>query len=284
MLEKTEYHEEIILSSKILNAKTYGDRSQWSAKEESNSIKSIYNNFEKLIVRIKKSLTSEQLLFVSIELVKSIDVFFAQDERTVELSIVMRLFNDDKKSEFFSIKNFIMKELDTSISSVEIINNRTDVDPAEILIITENDKEFLELTNKTIVLPKLAADLTNILRRIDTPDRKVSIVLDKKEIKFKTNKAKKLATLESDENVIEKHNSLIYYVDDSRLEVSILLNKKRIDAGFDIELRDSLISSQLNRNLVKFTIKIIRSTDRGIHCNEKYLVINVEETGQINIF
>lgn len=284
MLEKTEYYEEIILSSKILNAKTYGDRSQWSAKEESNSIKSIYNNFEKLIARIKKSLTSEQRLFVSVELVKSLGGFFAQSERTVELSIVMRLFDNDMKAEFCSIKNFIIKELDASISSVEIINNRTDVDPAEILIITENDKEFLELTNKTIVLPKLAADLTNILRRIDTPDRKVSIVLDKKEIKFKTNKAKKLATLESDENVIEKHNSLIYYVDDSRLEVSILLNKKRIDAGFDIELRDSLISSQLNRNLVKFTIKIIRSTDRGIHCNEKYLVINVEETGQINIF
>lgn len=284
MLEKSEFHEEVILSSKILNAKTYGDRSQWSAQEENSSIKSIYNNFEKLIKKIKKSFTSEQLLFISVDLVKSINGLYSQGERTVELSIIMRLFDNNMKAEFLSIKNFIMSELNVSISAVAAINNRTDIDPAEILIVAENDKEILELTNKTVVLPKLAADLTDILRKIDTPERKVSIFIDKKELEFITNKSKKIPTLESNENVTENHCSLIYCVDDSRLEVSINLNKKRINASFNIEFRDKLISSQLNRNLVEFTMRIIRSTDRGVICNEKYVITNIADIGQINIF
>ena len=281
---RTACYEEVILSSNILTAKVYDDKAQWLAKEEAELVKSIYKNFESLVKKIKSHLTSKQKDFIDVELIKSIDNISIEDGRAVRLSITMKLFDNNMKSEFLSIKESIINNMETAVVTVENINKSIGFDPSEILITNKAEENYSKPDGKVICLPNLAADLTNIFRKIDTPAKKMALTVNKKFIEFETNKSKKVALLENSNNSIEVHTSNIFYVDDTKLKVNILVDKKYVNVSFDMTFREKLILSQLDRSVVKFTIEIIRLNDRGNLKETRYIIINIEEADQLKIF
>lgn len=281
---RTACYEEVILSSNILTAKVYDDKAQWLAKEEAELVKSIYKNFESLVKKIKSHLTSKQKDFIDVELIKSIDNISIEDGRAVRLSITMKLFDNNMKPEFLSIKESIINNMETAVVTVENINKSIGFDPSEILITNKAEENYSNLDGKVICLPNLAADLTNIFRKIDTPAKKMALTVNKKFIEFETNKSKKVALLENSNNSIEVHTSNIFYVDDTKLKVNILVDKKYVNVSFDMTFREKLILSQLDRSVVKFTIEIIRLNDRGNLKETRYIIINIEEADQLKIF
>lgn len=90
--------------------------------------------------------------------------------------------------------------------------------------------------------------------------------------------------MENSNNSIEVHTSNIFYVDDTKLKVNILVDKKYVNVSFDMTFREKLILSQLDRSVVKFTIEIIRLNDRGNLKETRYIIINIEEADQLKIF
>ena len=236
-----------------INSNKNGEAS-WSLYEYESANKSLKNIISRIESFLSSKLSLDQKKYISFKITSSIRNQYSHLSINLSLNYVDS-FDFDIDSFYNESKNIAT----TMLKTINLISNEKEIDLNK-LVIDEHKNKSSKIENGVVTVPSgMAKTIYKIIESRDALSN-IKCVIGDKEVKLNVSK--------TSQPIIRSHNStkvtgFIYRVDDDSNTVSVKIDKAKKHFTFNPNLREKLLTAQLNIKKMEFEVNTTFQKSRG---------------------